>query len=239
MKKLFLSLIFTAVIAAVSAATTTYTFSGETAQQVYNSTATLSNGIVLTSSGTTATANGVWVEPTQNSGGSPAFTGRISLKDSQSAPKMANGGFTVAVGDVITIYFASSGDNSARTLGVSLDGTEVTTGTTANGPKNICASLNYTVPTAGTLTFYSKGSGMYVYKIEVTSNGTDIKDAISSDLLKKAGCMLENPTSLNVEIYTVAGVKVKSSSATSICTSELTPGFYVAKTAKGNLKFIK
>jgi len=50
---------------------------------------------------------------------------------------------------------------------------------------------------------------------------------------------LVNPTALSVEVYSVTGVKALTSNKTSINVSALPLGVYVAKTAKGTLKFIK
>ncbi len=71
-----------------------------------------------------------------------------------------------------------------------------------------------------------------------TATVTSSKDAISSDLLKLAGDVLVNPTNLEVEVYSIAGVKVLSSSEASINVSSL-KGAYVVKTAEGTMKFVK
>ena len=112
----------------------------------------------------------------------------------------------------------------------------------AQGWESAGAGTSVTVTTTAAGSIYIYGdNGIYVYGIDATNVGpiTGIKDAISSDLLKKAGDALVNPTALSVEVYSVTGVKALTSNKTSINVSALPLGVYVAKTAKGTLKFIK
>lgn len=92
------------------------------------------------------------------------------------------------------------------------------------------------VTTAGDIMLYITNT--IVSKVVINDNatgGAGINDAISSDLLKKANNELVNPTNLSVEIYTVAGVKVMSSTKSNINLSGLAAGMYIAKTAQGNI----
>ncbi len=95
--------------------------------------------------------------------------------------------------------------------------------------------------TAGGLNFYmiNATNTTTLTPSEVYLNATGLKAAISTDLLNKAGCKLQNPTNLPVEIYSAEGKKVITSTASTICVKYLSSGVYIAKTPKGNLKFIK
>lgn len=96
-----------------------------------------------------------------------------------------------------------------------------------------------------TLCLFSSNSGINFYVITATNvtagdpTPVAVSDAIASSLLSKVGNDLVNPTNLEVEVYSVLGAKVLTSSAASISVSGLASGVYVAKTAEGTLKFIK
>jgi Secretion system C-terminal sorting domain len=226
-----------------------YTFGTDvatTATQAYNTTLTLSNGAVLNSQGSTSTANGVWIDPTQtgkwaisvgDSVSSPL--GRISLKDSQNTARTANIAVPVLSGQAIEVLYASSGDAS-RTLGVAVNGTEVTT-FASSASKNVYLSGKYTTAAAGTLTVYSKGSGMYVCAIGVgvaIPKTTEINNVLTDKGVSFNGSEVVNTKGLNLEVYNMLGKKV-ATSKTNISTTNFQKGIYVVRVTGTNdsLKF--
>ncbi len=96
----------------------------------------------------------------------------------------------------------------------------------------------YTLTATGTEVVISLPNKARVYAIKGATFAS-VKNAISAELLNKAGNELVNPTNLDVTIYAVGGAKVLKSSEASINLSGLASGQYVAVTAQGNLKFIK
>jgi hypothetical protein len=155
------------------------------------------------------------------------------------------GAFQTSTDGKITVYFQPNGD-SDRGLTISVNGTVVATKTGSGvklGGIRPAYAAEYVLP-AGT---YPEGS-VVITVITNTSNifGINIEkltaassDAISSSLLKKVADELVNPTNLEVEVYSVSGVKVLTSSEASISISGLANGAYIAKTAEGTLKFVK
>lgn len=136
------------------------------------------------------------------------------------------------VGDVVNIVVKDAFDFANSTV---TGGTSTSTSVVAGGTFSLTANS-----TSVTITSVTVGSTTYKPKfMSVNVTTTGIKDAISSDLLNKAGDALVNPTALSVEVYSVTGVKILTSNKTSINVSELPTGVYVAKTDKGVLKFIK
>jgi hypothetical protein len=96
------------------------------------------------------------------------------------------------------------------------------------------------VTNAGVVLIESITSGLNFYLVEwIPDNDSSLKDAISSDLLKKANNELVNPTNLEVTIVSAGGATVLKSSKSSINLSGLASGQYVAVTAQGTLKFVK
>jgi hypothetical protein len=74
----------------------------------------------------------------------------------------------------------------------------------------------------------------------VTDSSTSpVSETQTASNLKKAGDTLINEEGQEVEIYTVLGTKVLSSTETSIDISALANGVYIAKTPTGSLKFVK
>ncbi len=156
--------------------------------------------------------------------------------------------FNVTAASTISVY-AKSGSSENRVLYIldvtnnvilnstdytlPSDGTKKQITATTSGACKVVVAGGATVGTLGDGT----GGSISVYGISY-GPATAVKDAISSDLLKLAGDVLVNPTNLEVEVYSVAGVKVLSSSDASINVSALS-GAFVAKTAEGTLKFVK
>jgi len=219
-----------------------YTFGADVSTsdvQAYNSTVSLANGAILNSSGSTSAANGVWIQPSQTGRffratgdtiSSPV--GRITLKDSQNATRTANVAVPVTSGQVIQFLYASSG-TASRTLGIALDGTEVGT-FASSASSNIYYSGTYTALASGTLTLYSKGSGMYVGSIGVgvaiPVTVTGINQVLSDKGVSYNGTEILNPKGLSLEVYNVLGKKV-ASSTTSISTSNFQKGVYIVRAA--------
>jgi hypothetical protein len=135
----------------------------------------------------------------------------------------------LAAGDVIT--FTDNG--GAANAGFYQDGSETPITLSAQN-----GTVQFTA-TGSTMTVKTDGTKARISKIETTGAGAGTNDAISSELLNKAGNQLVNPTNLEVTIYSVGGAKVLKSSEASINLSGLASGQYVAVTAQGSLKFIK
>lgn len=138
------------------------------------------------------------------------------------------------------VYILDVTNNVVLTAGVfPSDGTKTQISATTTGAAVIVIAGGSTPTTGdgagGSNTFY----GVKATNVDITYVPASSKDAIASDLLKKVGSELVNPTNLDVEVYSVSGVKVLSSSAASISVSGLANGAYIAKTAEGTLKFVK
>lgn len=162
----------------------------------------------------------------------PATAGRLNFGGSGSTAK-----FTAVVGDEITVIIASGGDNAGLTRGFDVAGGDVTEVMAAAG-KNEPTVCSFNA-TATEITLTVKGGGMYIYDVYINEAPASDNNAISKDLLYKAGEELVNTTGLEVSIYTVSGVKVLTSSEAAINISGLQSGAYVASTEKGFLKFVK
>lgn len=72
----------------------------------------------------------------------------------------------------------------------------------------------------------------------IASNATAIQDVVPAALLKRVGGELLNPTNLDVEVYSLAGLRIICSKESAISLDGLTAGIYVAKTTAGVLKFV-
>ena len=214
-------------------------------KQAYNSTVNLSNGAVLNSSGSTNTANGVIIQPKETgkweiSTGNQidSYIGRISLRDSQSGSRTANIAVPVLSGQVIQVLFASSGD-AARTLGLALDGTEVATFSSST-TKNVYLLGSYTATAAGTLTIYSKGSGMYVNAIGVGVSipaTTNTNNTFKNNEVYFNGTEIVNSNNIAIEVFNVLGKRVLTTS-TSVSVRELSQGIYIIR-AEGSKEVLK
>lgn len=66
-----------------------------------------------------------------------------------------------------------------------------------------------------------------------------VNEHIASDILKVVGSEIQNPTKLTVEVYSVFGAKLISSSEESIPIKDLPSGVYIAVSSQGSLKFIR
>lgn len=66
---------------------------------------------------------------------------------------------------------------------------------------------------------------------------TAVQPVVANSILKKSGSELINPTGLKVEVYTILGAHIFSTSDLSINVEKLAKGVYVAKTSAGVLKF--
>lgn len=151
----------------------------------------------------------------------------------------------VAGNSTIAIAFVTGSTGASRSCIVT-DGTNLV-GTAAES-LNAGVTLNCTY-TGGPATLYIYGdASINIFNISITNVttasatsplATSVADAVASDVLSKVGDELVNPTNLEVEVYSVLGAKVLTSSAASISVSGLANGVYVAKTAEGTLKFIK
>ncbi len=210
--------------------------------QAYNTSVTLTNGAILNSLGSTSTANGVWIQSTQagkwflavaDTISSPV--GRIALKDSQTAARTANVAVSVTSGQIIQILYASSG-TSSRTLGVALDGTEVATFASA-AVGNVYFLGSYTTTASGTLTLYSKGSGMYVGAIGVgvviPQSVAGINPVLSDKGVSFNGTEIVNTKGLSLEVYNVLGKRV-AHSKTTIPTVNFQKGVYIVRVSGSN-----
>ncbi|MDR3704523.1 MAG: hypothetical protein P4L28_01285 [Paludibacteraceae bacterium] len=152
------------------------------------------------------------------------------------------GAFTTTGGN-LTVHYAPNG-TTTRGITVSVNGTVVLTSAPASYTTKyeyVSASTPLAAGTyaAGTVVITGYTNTILLYGIDIDGVTLGIKDAISSDILKKTGDALVNPTALSVDVYSVTGVKALTSNKTSINVSALPQGVYVAKTAKGTLKFIK
>lgn len=134
----------------------------------------------------------------------------------------------LTAGDVIT--FTDNGGTGAvcDAVGISEGASITLTASAATSVTATGSEISLTTTTTGKCR---------ISKIERTTSGSN--DAISSSLLSKVADELVNPTNLEVEVYSVSGVKVLTSSAASISVSGLANGAYIAKTAEGTLKFVK
>ena len=245
MKKTLLLIAACAIFSITLNAQKLYTFGTAVSAsdaQAYNASVTLSNGAIMNSLGSTTAANGVWIQPTQTGkwfravGDSIASpVGRIALKDSQNASRTANLAVPVTTGQVIQVLYASSG-SSSRTLGFALDGTEVTTFTSA-AVGNVYYLGTYTTTATGTLTIYSKGSGMYVGAIGVgvaiPQNLSAVNQVLSDRGVSFNGSEIVNNQGLDIEVYSVLGKKVAASKA-NISTASFQKGVYVVRAAGSN-----
>lgn len=152
-------------------------------------------------------------------------------------------------GDVTVKFYLNPKLDGALTLNVinttgSLVGT-MTTSALGDG-LNLFAeepTFEYTGP-ATTLTFYptyTNLTSMYIYAIQVTDVvATSTENAIESTFsLKKVGSQLQNDEGASVEVYSITGSKVLSSTETRIDIAGLSSGVYIARTPTGSMKFMK
>jgi hypothetical protein len=268
MKKLFLAVALVAASLSAGAASrdisfSYYSFAAEAAATVANGTSFGSGAVTVTA----GSGNGVTIEAKSgvvfelgNSGSLDSVKTYNRLKfatgyasaDVTKQSYISIGQLTVPAGATYTlkVWGAPTGAPAAGTArGLALFSTSfaspLNTVEFSAAPserynmKCVQISLSEGTYSAGTYKVAGYGGGMLIMGIDFASSSASVNNAISSDILKKAGDALVNPTALSVEVYSVTGVKVLTSAKTSINVSELPQGVYVAKTAKGSLKFIK
>jgi len=184
------------------------------------------------------------------------FGGRFQLDGFSTAiappaiPTTSYLAFNVAGNAAITLY-CNPKDAVAKTLNVvNSSGTVLTTASTtatssSSSTNAEIVTINYTGP-ATRLTIYPTYalnfniSCLYIYAIRVVDNtSTEVNESTTEVALKKVGEQLQNDEAEEVEVYTVLGAKVLSSSKTAIDISGLASGVYIAKTPTGSMKFIK
>lgn len=150
--------------------------------------------------------------------------------------------FKVDGNSAIKVYFISGSGTAAAPAPRSAIISDGTTVLAELVDQSTGSLLEYSYVGGPKVLYVYGDAAINIYQINATNVNVGYvaasKDAISSDLLKLAGETLVNPTNLAVEVYSVAGVKVLSSSDASINVSGLS-GAFVAKTAEGTLKFVK
>ncbi len=101
-----------------------------------------------------------------------------------------------------------------------------------NGPATTMTLYN----TSGSASDYMRIWAVEVRPYVPTANANAVA---STFVLRKVGAQLQNTTSESVDVYTIQGSKVLSSSDTNIDISGLAVGIYIASTPSGSMKFIK
>ncbi|MBN1463041.1 MAG: hypothetical protein JXK08_09710 [Flavobacteriaceae bacterium] len=261
MKKLFLLVTLVAASFTANAATTpviydfTGTVTGSAGSVVSGYTVLLCNGLSTYSVSADLTFTGmtgleVWSKNTDAT--KEGIRWNYDSREAGQYGLVGNGGDDVIglqnllAGDIIYIKYERKGssavdfDNTAKSTPAGAAAYNVTAdaGNVASSVKGEIVVEKYTVNANGEAYLYFTNAD--ILQLSVNSVLTaSVNDAIASELLKKVANELVNPTNLEVEVYSVAGVKVLSSSAASISVSGLANGAYIAKTAEGTLKFVK
>jgi hypothetical protein len=180
-------------------------------------------------------------------GGKMQLQGFATAVVSPAIPTTSYLSFNVSGSATIKIY-CNPVDATTKTLNfANTAGTVVNTVTSSavSSSNNSYAEVLTVSYTGGAtkLTIYptfSNTAYLYIYAIDVVeSTTTDIQEHSNDINIKQAGNILENSDGENIEIYTITGNKVLSSNQTSIDLSNLSGGVYIAKTAKGSIKFIR
>ncbi len=243
MKKLLLSVAALALVAfSANAEDKTWNFSTWADGTGYPLGPTVVDG--LTINGIESNTNFMAINANNKTIGGVAFTKRAQTNGAgfgtgqdEGIPTQRYVSFNVAGASTVKVWFMSGNTSSTRWAIVSNGTTVVDKASETNQATGTVLEASYTGP-AGTLYVYGDAA-INIYQISATNVTTGIKDAISSDLLKKVGNELVNPTNLEVTVIGVGGAKVLTSSEASINLSGLAAGQYVAVTAQGSLKFIK
>ena len=149
--------------------------------------------------------------------------------------------FTPTSGGTIKIWFTSGGGGS-RSIKVT-DGTnEIATVSSANSTTPAILEATYTQTSGNIFIYSSVGTGVNIYKIEITgtlgttsllsSLGTDDfkADAASNVYSNGKEVFVSNVKSTTViDIYSISGALIKSLQTDSDTSFDLNSGFYIAK----------
>lgn len=261
MKKLFLAVV--SVVVAFSASAQTFDFTN-----LYNVTPTVVGNQTYTADGGLGYSEiKAFVSATYGTATtySSLPNAEIRLKHSTDATKsirvypstdeqaglFGNGGdgkitiTGVTAGKYVHVYFMAKGSTTVdqayliQAAKVTSNMTAVNTATSTKPASGFAPVVEavYSVTATGSIEIYITNS--IIKTVVINDVPGSSSNAIASSLLSKVNQELVNPTNLEVEVYSVSGVKVLSSSAASISVSGLANGAYIAKTAEGTLKFVK
>lgn len=176
------------------------------------------------------------------------FSGSATIPTATAIPVVDYIAINVA-GNVNISFYCNPQTAVARTFrivnssGVVVN-TLVTSAVSSPGnPGTEVITASYVGP-ATKLTIYpafDNTSIVFLYAVICNDNPpAAINEVASSKVtVKKVGNQLQNEQAEQVQIYTVLGSKIMSSSETTIDISGLANGVYIARTVNGSLKFIK
>lgn len=135
-------------------------------------------------------------------------------------------------GDKVSLILGNSTSAGGTAISYSITGADVSTvSVDAQAQKTVVLTATGAI----SITLANKA------RVYAVVNGVlaATNDAISSDLLSLNGSNLVNDTNLKLDVYTVTGIKVLSSSESTVSVDALPAGAYVVATEKGTLKFVK